>query len=119
MKNGIMRLDDYWQYYLDLKEANQLNRIDWKLTYKFTDLYSLPDLTGRSLELLHDRLDSSLHLVRHRSKSYRDFFQNLRTKLDRNYLGECNKDLHQCERMNICATKFFTHAEFTECIGSA
>jgi len=47
------------QYYLDLNKANENGTDDWELEYRTSDVYSLQDLTARSLEGLAGKMKTA------------------------------------------------------------
>ncbi len=43
---------DVWQYFLNLTQANLLNKPDWLIEYKATEAFSIPDVSPQSLHSL-------------------------------------------------------------------
>ncbi|CAH1776461.1 unnamed protein product [Owenia fusiformis] len=58
-ENG--KLNDFFQYYLNLPEANKMRRLglgepQWELEYKATEYFNIPDVTATSLGALSNKL---------------------------------------------------------------
>lgn len=55
MKQKILQVLDYTQYYLDLESANTMGEPNWTPEYNLTHQYGLSDITATSLHGLVDR----------------------------------------------------------------
>lgn len=43
---------DVWQYYTNLTQANLMNKPDWLIEYKATEVFNIPDVSPQSLHSL-------------------------------------------------------------------
>jgi len=64
---------DIFQYYMNVTQANIDNYPTWNLTYQYTSVYGIPDLTPASMQGLFSRLVSDADLF----QQYFNFFQAL------------------------------------------
>eukprot|EP01080_Neovahlkampfia_damariscottae_P012628 gene12628-6532_t len=61
------KLLDYEVFYIDLKEAERNDKITWKMLYKFTQEYGVPDLSNESMETVYQSFKTSdVHWNKHR-----------------------------------------------------
>ena len=47
---GEPHFSDMEQYYLDLRVANDIGATDWRLLYKLSETYGVPDMSVESME---------------------------------------------------------------------
>ncbi|XP_038655645.1 acid sphingomyelinase-like phosphodiesterase 3a isoform X1 [Scyliorhinus canicula] len=96
---------DFWQYYLNLTEANEEKRPDWKLEYIMTEAYGIKDVQPESL---YDLTNQFIGLHSKKFQMYYDhYFVNY------NISVRC---VGLCKVKQICAIKYLDHAAYTNCI---
>lgn len=97
-------LKDIWQYYLNLTEANEKQRSDWRLEYIMTEAFGLTDLQPQSL------LQLGLSFRLPQSKSFdRYFTQHM---VGYNSSITCEGD---CKINQVCAVLHLDQRAYSEC----
>lgn len=56
---GEPHFSDMDQYYLDLRSVNEGGATEWKLLYKFSETYGVPDMSAESMEKVLMMLEES------------------------------------------------------------
>lgn len=97
---------DIWQYYLNLTEANQRQRADWRREYVMTEAFGLKDLRPQSLL----RLALSFQLPR--ANSFDKYFSHFMVSYDDSI--RCAKD---CKLSQVCAVLHLDHEAYSQCVG--
>ncbi|XP_069028457.1 cyclic GMP-AMP phosphodiesterase SMPDL3A [Embiotoca jacksoni] len=96
---------DIWQYYLNLTEANEKQRSDWRLEYIMTEAFGLADL----------RPDSLLQLGRSfgppRSKTFQSYFHHYMVGYDSSIA--CEGD---CKVSQVCAVLHLDGPSYSRCV---
>ncbi|XP_067840697.1 acid sphingomyelinase-like phosphodiesterase 3a isoform X2 [Heptranchias perlo] len=96
---------DFWQYYLNLTEANEEKRPDWKLEYTMTEAYGIKDIQPQCL------YDLTNQFIMSHSKEFQMYYNH--------YLVSYNTSIEcigLCKVKQICATRYLDHASYTNCI---
>lgn len=98
---------DIWQYYLNLTEANQKQRSDWRLEYIMTEAFGLADLRPHSLLLL-----GRTFMLPH-SKTFDKYFGHFMVSYNRSIVcdGDCKVD-------QVCAVLYLDQPSYSKCIAS-
>ncbi|KAJ8009014.1 hypothetical protein DPEC_G00084440 [Dallia pectoralis] len=81
---------DIWQYYMNLTEANEEKRADWKLEYKMTEAFRLKDIQPHSLFKLARSFEID------QSIEFQKYFQHYMVSYDDGIIcdGECKLAQH-------------------------
>ncbi|XP_078068873.1 cyclic GMP-AMP phosphodiesterase SMPDL3A [Mustelus asterias] len=98
------RLLDFWQYYLNLTEANEEKKPDWKLEYIMTEAYGITDMQPQSLYDLANQFTGS------HSKKFQMYYDHYFVNYSNNV-----KCVGLCKVKQICAIKHLDHAAYTNC----
>ena len=61
---GEAHFSDMDQYYLDLDRANEKGVAEWKLLYKLSETYAVPDLSVGSMEKVLNQLQGNADVFR-------------------------------------------------------
>ncbi|XP_067881478.1 acid sphingomyelinase-like phosphodiesterase 3a [Heterodontus francisci] len=96
---------DFWQYYLNLTEANEEKQPDWKLEYIMTVAYGIKDIQPQCLYNLTNQFIAS-----HREKFqmyYNHYLVSYNTSV------EC---VDFCKVKQICAIRYLDHTSYNNCI---
>ncbi|CAB1342803.1 unnamed protein product [Coregonus sp. 'balchen'] len=96
---------DIWQYYLNLTEANQEKRSDWKLEYVMTEAFGLKDIQPHSLFKL------VLSFEMQQSKAFQKYFSHFMVSYDDTIVCD-----GACKLTQVCAVQFLDHASYSKCI---
>uniref|UniRef100_UPI00398F753F cyclic GMP-AMP phosphodiesterase SMPDL3A n=1 Tax=Pristiophorus japonicus TaxID=55135 RepID=UPI00398F753F len=96
---------DFWQYYLNLTEANEEKRPDWKLEYIMTVAYGIKDIQPQCLYDLTNQF-----MVSH-SKEFQMYYN--RYLVSYNTSVEC---VELCKVKQVCAIRYLDHTSYTNCI---
>ena len=56
---GEPHFSDMEQYYLDLRSANDVGTTEWRLLYKLSETYGVPDMSVESMEKVLTMLEES------------------------------------------------------------
>ncbi|MBN3303245.1 ASM3A phosphodiesterase, partial [Amia calva] len=98
------RLLDIWQYYLNLTEANEGKKSDWKLEYKMTEAFNIPDIQPKSLHEL------ALRFEKPQSKAFQKYYNNFLVSYDNTLVCE-----GMCKVSQVCAIQFLDHDSYSMC----
>ncbi|XP_051881020.1 acid sphingomyelinase-like phosphodiesterase 3a isoform X2 [Pristis pectinata] len=96
---------DFWQYYLNLTEANEKKKPDWKLEYIMTLAYGIKDLQPQCLYDLTDQFITS------QSEKFRMFYNHYLVSYDTS-----KKCVGLCKVKQICAIRYLDSTSHTHCI---
>nr|XP_029487155.1 acid sphingomyelinase-like phosphodiesterase 3a [Oncorhynchus nerka] len=99
------RLLDIWQYYLNLTEANQEQRSDWKLEYVMTEAFGLKDIQPHSLFKL------VLSFEMQQSKAFQKYFSHFMVSYDDTIVCD-----GACKLTQVCAVQSLERASYSKCI---
>ncbi|AWP20405.1 putative acid sphingomyelinase-like phosphodiesterase 3a [Scophthalmus maximus] len=96
---------DIWQYYLNLTEANERQRSDWRLEYIMTEAFGLADLRPSSLL----RLGLSFRLPQ--TGAFDVYFRNYMVRYSSSIT--CEGD---CRLSQVCAVLHLDRASYSKCV---
>ncbi|XP_058470328.1 acid sphingomyelinase-like phosphodiesterase 3a [Solea solea] len=96
---------DIWQYYLNLTEANEKQRPDWRLEYIMTEAFGLTDLQPQSL------LQLGLSFRLPQTKSFERYFRNFMVNYDGSIM--CEGD---CKVNQVCAVLCLDQTSYSKCV---
>uniref|UniRef100_A0A8C3R779 Sphingomyelin phosphodiesterase acid like 3A n=1 Tax=Cyanoderma ruficeps TaxID=181631 RepID=A0A8C3R779_9PASS len=96
---------DLWQFYLDLRDANEKNESNWKLEYILTKTYGIEDLKPESLHEMAKQL-SMPH-----STLFEQYYSNYIVSYDKTILCE-----EGCKTCQVCAIRYLDYSSYTDCI---
>ncbi|XP_055005116.1 acid sphingomyelinase-like phosphodiesterase 3a [Boleophthalmus pectinirostris] len=99
-------LQDLWQFYLNLTEANVQQRAQWRLEYVMTAAFDLKDLSPESL------LGLGLSLVAPQSKTFQTYFSHFNVDFDPRL--RCQG---QCQVLQVCAVLHVDQDGYQDCTG--
>lgn len=96
---------DIWQYYLNLTEANEKQRSDWRLEYIMTEAFGLADLRPRSL------LQLGLSFLLPHTKTFGRYFSHY--MVNYNSSITCEGD---CKVSQVCAVLYLDQLSYSRCV---
>uniref|UniRef100_A0A3P8V1I2 Acid sphingomyelinase-like phosphodiesterase n=1 Tax=Cynoglossus semilaevis TaxID=244447 RepID=A0A3P8V1I2_CYNSE len=96
---------DIWQYYLNLTEANEKQRSDWRLEYVMSEAFGLSDLQPHSL------LQLGLSFRLPHTRTFERYFRHFMVQYDGS--ATCEGD---CKLNQVCAVLFLDQVSYTDCI---
>lgn len=99
-------LKDIWQYYLNLTEANEKQRADWRLEYIMTEAFGLSDLRPHSL------LQLGLSFWLPHSKTFDKYFTHFMVGYNISMVCE-----GYCKVNQVCAVLYLDRLSYSECVG--
>ncbi|XP_022048397.1 acid sphingomyelinase-like phosphodiesterase 3a [Acanthochromis polyacanthus] len=99
---------DIWQYYLNLTEANEKQRSDWKLEYIMTEAFGLTDLQPQSL------LQLGLSFRLPQTKAFDMYFNHFMVSYNSSIVCE-----GFCKVCQVCAVLYLDQASYSKCIAGA
>ncbi|MGH0138941.1 UNVERIFIED_CONTAM: hypothetical protein FKN15_068064 [Acipenser sinensis] len=99
---------DIWQYYLNLTEANEEKKPNWKLEYIMTKYFNIKDIQPRSLYELAQRFEKP------QSKEFQQYFNNFIVSYDNSIVCE-----GFCKANQVCSIQFLDHDSYSACIKRA
>ncbi|XP_029452265.1 acid sphingomyelinase-like phosphodiesterase 3a isoform X2 [Rhinatrema bivittatum] len=100
-------IQDLWQYFLNLTDANMKKKPDWKLEYIMTDAYSIQDLQPGTLHSLVQQFKES------QSKQFQNYYKHFRVSYDSSFVCE-----GYCKIDHLCAIQCLDEASYKDCIAS-
>uniref|UniRef100_A0A8C6S4N9 Sphingomyelin phosphodiesterase C-terminal domain-containing protein n=1 Tax=Neogobius melanostomus TaxID=47308 RepID=A0A8C6S4N9_9GOBI len=103
--NQYYRIQDLWQFYLNLTEANVQQRAQWRVGYVMTQEYGLKDLSPASLLAL------GLSLVPPQSRSFQTYFRHFNVEFDPRLVC-CG----QCHALQVCAVLNPGQSGYQDCL---
>ncbi|XP_021954397.2 acid sphingomyelinase-like phosphodiesterase 3b [Folsomia candida] len=97
---------DYTQYYLNLTEANEMNRAEWKILYNFTNYYRLQNVSAASLS------DLAFSFLKDSGS------ENFNKYYFANSVGyeDPSKCLNLCRRTHFCVITNVDYQDYERCI---
>ncbi|XP_068609960.1 cyclic GMP-AMP phosphodiesterase SMPDL3A [Brachionichthys hirsutus] len=98
---------DIWQYYLNLTEANEKQRSDWRLEYVMTEAFGLSDLQPQSL------LQLGLSFILPQTKTFIKYFSHYMVGYDNSIT--CQGD---CKVAQVCAVLFLDQLSYSKCVAN-
>lgn len=96
---------DIWQYYLNLTEANEKQRSDWRLEYVMSEAFGLSDLQPHSL------LQLGLSFRLPHTRTFERYFRHFMVQYDGS--ATCEGD---CKLNQVCAVLFLDQVSYADCI---
>ncbi|XP_062890083.1 acid sphingomyelinase-like phosphodiesterase 3a isoform X1 [Mobula hypostoma] len=96
---------DFWQYYLNLTEANEKKQPDWKLEYIMTLGYGIKDLHPQSLYGLTDQF------IIPQSEKFDMYYNHYLVNYDTR-----KKCVGLCKIKQVCAIRYLDITSYTNCI---
>ncbi|XP_078255713.1 cyclic GMP-AMP phosphodiesterase SMPDL3A isoform X1 [Rhinoraja longicauda] len=96
---------DFWQYYLNLTEANEKKKPDWKLEYIMTSAYGIKDLQPQSLLDLTDRF------IMAQSEKFHMYYNHYLVSYD-----PSKKCVGLCKMKQICGIRYLDSTSYRNCI---
>nr|XP_019963761.1 PREDICTED: acid sphingomyelinase-like phosphodiesterase 3a [Paralichthys olivaceus] len=96
---------DIWQYYLNLTEANEKQRPDWRLEYIMTEAFGLTDLQPQSL------LQLGLSFRLPQTKAFDKYFRNFMVSYSSRIICE-----GECKVNQVCAVLYLDQASYSKCV---
>ncbi|KAG7262718.1 hypothetical protein CRUP_032285 [Coryphaenoides rupestris] len=97
---------DIWQYYLNLTEANERQRAEWRREYVMTEAFGLKDLRPQSL------LQLALGFRLPQAKSFDKYFSHFMVSYNESL--RCEND---CKLSQVCAVLYLDHQGYSDCVG--
>uniref|UniRef100_A0AAQ6II36 Acid sphingomyelinase-like phosphodiesterase n=1 Tax=Anabas testudineus TaxID=64144 RepID=A0AAQ6II36_ANATE len=98
-------LQDIWQYYLNLTEANEKQRSDWRLEYVMTEAFGLTDLQPQSL------LQLGLSFMLPQTKTFDKYFSHYMVNYDSSITCE-----GRCKVSQVCAVLYLDQQSYSKCV---
>lgn len=98
-------LKDIWQYYLNLTEANEKQRSDWRLEYIMTEAFGLTDLRPQSL------LQLGLSFRLPQTKAFDKYFSHFMVSYNSSII--CEGD---CKVNQVCAVLSVDQLSYSKCV---
>ncbi|KAM9355290.1 cyclic GMP-AMP phosphodiesterase SMPDL3A [Pholidichthys leucotaenia] len=99
---------DIWQYYLNLTEANEKQRSDWRLEYIMTKAFGLSDLQPQSLHQL------GLSFLLPQTEAFNAYFSHY--VVSYNTSITCEGD---CKVNQVCAVLHLDQPSYSRCVKEA
>lgn len=98
-------VQDLWQFYLNLTEANAEQRPDWRLEYIMTEAFGVKDLRPSSL------LQLGLSFRLHHSSTFQRYFTHFMVSYNSSLTCE-----GQCKVSQVCAVLYMDQASYSQCV---
>ncbi|XP_029984707.1 cyclic GMP-AMP phosphodiesterase SMPDL3A [Sphaeramia orbicularis] len=95
---------DIWQYYLNLTEANEKQRSDWRLEYIMTKAFGLTDLQPQSL------LQLGLSFWLPQTKAFDKYFSHFMVSYNSSIICRGGCQLNQ-----VCAVLYLDQVSYSKC----
>ena len=102
---AFLPLKDIWQYYLNLTEANEKQRSDWRLEYIMTEAFGLTDLRPQSL------LQLGLSFRLPQTKAFPVYFSHYMVSYNSSIV--CEGD---CKVSQVCAVLYLDLLSYSRCV---
>ncbi|XP_013419571.1 acid sphingomyelinase-like phosphodiesterase 3b, partial [Lingula anatina] len=101
------QLKDIWQYYLELPDANDKSKAQWKLEYKFSEAYGVHEITSASLAQLVSDLEKKTDVF------MKYFRYNIVSAKGESVPTSCDTN---CQRLYICSIKEVDDDRHSKCV---
>lgn len=98
-------LKDIWQYYLNLTEANEKQRSDWRLEYIMTEAFGLTDLQPQSL------LQLGLSFRLPQTKAFDKYFTHFMVGYNSSIVCDGG-----CKVNQVCAVLYLDQPSYSKCV---
>lgn len=98
-------LKDLWQYFLNLTEANEKQRADWRLEYIMTEAFGLSDLRPARL------LQLGLSFLLPPADAFRRYFAHFMVSYDSGAACE-----GECKLLQVCAVMHLDRRAYSRCV---
>nr|XP_046228729.1 acid sphingomyelinase-like phosphodiesterase 3a isoform X3 [Scatophagus argus] len=96
---------DIWQYFLNLTEANEKQRSDWRLEYIMTEAFGLTDLQPQSL------LQLGLSFRLPQAKAFDKYFTHFMVSYNSSITCE-----GRCKVSQVCAVLYLDQPSYSKCV---
>uniref|UniRef100_G3PEI7 Acid sphingomyelinase-like phosphodiesterase n=1 Tax=Gasterosteus aculeatus aculeatus TaxID=481459 RepID=G3PEI7_GASAC len=96
---------DLWQYFLNLTEANEKQRADWRLEYIMTEAFGLSDLRPARL------LQLGLSFLLPPADAFRRYFAHFMVSYDSGAACE-----GECKLLQVCAVMHLDRRAYSRCV---
>ncbi|KAF7650457.1 hypothetical protein LDENG_00125830 [Lucifuga dentata] len=96
---------DIWQYFLNLTEANEKQRSDWRLEYIMTEAFGLSDLQPQSL------LQLALSFTLPQTKTFHTYFTHFIVSYNSSIV--CEGD---CKVTQVCSVLHLDQQSYSKCV---
>ncbi|XP_015248479.1 PREDICTED: acid sphingomyelinase-like phosphodiesterase 3a [Cyprinodon variegatus] len=106
--NEDFSMKDIWQYYLNLTEANEKQKSDWRLEYVMTEAFGLKDLQPKSL------LQLGLSFLLPQAKAFDQYFSHFMVSYDNRITCDGS-----CKVNQVCAVLYLDQKSYNKCADSA
>ncbi|XP_030626479.1 cyclic GMP-AMP phosphodiesterase SMPDL3A [Chanos chanos] len=100
-------LQDIWQFYMNLTEANEEKVSNWRLEYSMTKAFEIKDIQPQSLHELASRFETP------QSKEFQKYFSHFMVSYNNTIACE-----GKCKATQLCALKFLDRDSYSKCIKS-
>jgi sphingomyelin phosphodiesterase acid-like 3 len=119
-------LQDYDQYFLDLKEANNEGKTDWKKLYSFTDAYGVKDMSFMNVQfahymiMIHEEIfkqsyqNNTLMYNNGKNNAQQEIFHEINIFFTFLLSGNCDAE---CEKNYKCALTNIKVKDMKKCLG--
>lgn len=98
-------LKDLWQFYLNLTEANQEEKPNWRLEYILTEAFGIKDIQPESLHELALRFEAP------ESKEFQKYFTYFMVSY--NDTVTCTEE---CKTVQVCSVHYLDRASYSGCV---
>lgn len=95
---------DIWQYYLNLTEANEKQRSDWRLEYVMTEAFGLIDLQPQSL------LQLGLSFMLPQTKTFDKYFNHFMVSYNNSITCDGG-----CKVNQVCSVLYLDQLSYSKC----
>ncbi|KAM4633590.1 cyclic GMP-AMP phosphodiesterase SMPDL3A [Polymixia lowei] len=96
---------DIWQYYLNLTEANEQQRSDWRLEYIMTEAFGLKDIQPQSL------LQLALSFRLPQTKTFDKYFSHYMVSYNSSIVCEAD-----CKLTQVCTVLYLDQESYSKCV---
>ncbi|XP_018598045.1 cyclic GMP-AMP phosphodiesterase SMPDL3A [Scleropages formosus] len=96
---------DVVQYFLNLTEANEERKADWKLEYVMTEAFDINDVEPQSLQKLARSFAGC------RSEAFQKYFNHFMVSYDDTIVCQ-----GLCKTRQVCAVQFLDSATYSQCV---
>lgn len=104
-KHVLSCLKDLWQFYLNLTEANEEAKPNWRLEYMMTKTFGIKDIQPESLHELALRFEAS------ESKDFQQYYTYFMVSY--NDTVTCTGE---CKTVQVCSVHFLDHESYSGCV---
>ncbi|XP_072512687.1 cyclic GMP-AMP phosphodiesterase SMPDL3A [Salminus brasiliensis] len=98
-------LQDLWQYYLNLTEANKKEKPNWSLEYIMTEAFGIKDIQPQSLHEL------ALKFEQPQSKAFQKYFTYFMVSYNDSITCQ-----DSCKMVQVCSVHFLDRESYSKCM---